>query len=508
MKEINIKKEERLLQIINKILTANSSELKITIPAESILFKNILNLRIFHRILDNSNIIAKIEAEGDVGKEMLSKVRNLDQDEADFSKYQESMRKDEVEIEERILEDKKDKKSFQLPKFSLPSFNFSNLKLIPVFIAGFALVSGIAYYFLVYKNTASVEVLVSSERFVKSFEIKVSSLKNTDVEGKVLKGESVSTVYQAVKEIPTTGKVDGGKRAEGEVKLLNKTDKTIKTSKDTKITYKESDKEYNFTIKDSVEVPGRTLTSTLPETFVSGEKTVDAVANSYGSSYNLAAGKSFSVSGYPTSELSAVVSSSFEGGVKNTLSAASEQDIKDLSSTSFEDFKSNFKFTTLPNKFVLKNSEVFSLASQKFSSELTQPAENIKVTQDINVSYLIYDYDQALSFVKASIKSLIPEGYELYGKDLQIELNSLGSISGSSADSKEANVQLTIKSYKIPLIDQEKIKKELAGKKLSEVSKYFDDLGVGYNIESSNGLLNLLGFPKDLTKINVSITKQ
>ena len=81
-------------------------------------------------------------------------------------------------------------------------------------------------------------------------------------------------------------------------------------------------------------------------------------------------------------------------------------------------------------------------------------------------------------------------------------------MSGTNIDSREANVQLTIKSYKIPLIDQEKIKSEIAGKKLTEVSQYFDDLGVGYNIESSNGLLNLLGFPKDLSKINVSITKQ
>jgi hypothetical protein len=508
MKEINIQKEDRLLQIINKILTTESSELKISIPAESTLFKNILNLRIFQRVLDSSNIIAKIEAEGDVGKEMLAKVRNLDQDEADFSKYQESMRKEDEDLEERILENKKEKKSFQFPKFSLPSLNFSNLKMIPVFIAGFALVSGIAYYFLVYKNTASVEVLVSSERFVKSFEIKVSSLKNTDVEGKVLKGESVSTVYQATKETPTTGKVDGGKKAEGEIKLLNKTDKTIKLSKDTKVTYKESDKDYNFLILESVEVPGRSLTSTLPETFVSGEKTVEAEASSFGSSYNLSAGKSLSVSGYSSSELSAVVSSSFEGGVKNTLNAVSEQDLRDLSALSFDDFKSNFKFTTLPNKFVLKNSEVFSLASQKFSAQLTEPSDNLKITQDISVSYLVYDNEQALSFVKASIKSLIPEGYELYGKDLQIELNSLGSVSGTNIDSREANVQLTIKSYKIPLIDQEKIKSEIAGKKLTEVSQYFDDLGVGYNIESSNGLLNLLGFPKDLSKINVSITKQ
>jgi hypothetical protein len=121
---------------------------------------------------------------------------------------------------------------------------------------------------------------------------------------------------------------------------------------------------------------------------------------------------------------------------------------------------------------------------------------------------LVYDYNQALSFVKSSIKSLIPQGYELYGKDLTIELNSLGNNENSLNNGKETDAVITLKSYKIPVIDESEIKSNLAGKKISEVSAYLDSLNVNYNIESSSGLLNLLGFPKDPSKINVLITRE
>lgn len=507
MKEIQIKKEERLLSIINKIITLEDKEVRIKIAEESVLFQNILNLKIFLRVLDSTKIIAKLETESLLGKSMLNQIKSQNQDEADFSKYQESLKEEDSEA--IILEEKKEKKSFALPKLSLPSISLHNLKMLPVILVAILIVLGLGYYFLIYKLTANVEILVSSERFVKSFEVTVSSLKNTDVTGKILNAESVSTTYQATKEIPTTGKVEGGKKAEGEVKFLNKTDKVIKLNQNTKLTYKESSKEYLYLLEEDVEVPARSLTSTAPETFVSGEKTANAQALTFGSSYNLDAGKSLTISSYnPTTELSAIVSASFEGGVKNTLNAVSSQDLTDLSSQSLEDFKAKFGFNSTPGKNILTNSQVFKITTQKFSNSLSDPVDKLSVTQDINVSYLVYDYNQALNFVKASIKSLIPNGYELYGKDLQVEINSLGSIQGQNTDSRETTAQLTIKSYKIPVIDEAKIKTNLAGKKVSEVSSYLDSLNVNYNIESSSGLLNLLGFPKDLNKINVTVTKQ
>jgi hypothetical protein len=504
MIELDIKKDDRLLQIINKILATENSEIKILISEDSILFKNILNLKIFQRVLDSTGKIAKIETDSLLGKNMLASIRN-NQEEADFSKYKESLIEDN---EEKILNSNSKKTSFELPKISLPNLKIPNIKLIPVFIAGILLVFGLGYYFLIHRLTVNLEILVSAERFVKSFEVKLSSLKNTDITEKVIRAESVSAVFQATKEIPTTGKVDGGKKAEGEIKFLNKTDKIIKLDKTTKLSFKESGKEYFFILDDSVEVPARTLTSTAPETFVSGEKVESATAASFGSSYNLAAGKNISIGGYSPSELSAIVSSSFEGGVKNTLNAVSETDLKEVSSQSFDDFKSSFVFNSSASKMVLKNSESFSIAGQKFSVGLTEASDKILVTQDIIVSYMVYDYEEVLSFVKSSIKSLMPDGYELYGKDIQIELNSLGSPSGVSYDNREANVQLTVKSYKIPVVEEDEIKSKVIGKKLSEVSQILEDLDVNFNIESSSGLLNLLGFPKDASKINVTVTKQ
>lgn len=505
MKEIIIKKEDRILQVVNKILTSEDIEVKIEIPGDSILFQNILNLKIFQRALDSSGKIAKIETSSEAGRKMLSQVRNNNQDDADFSRYQESFEKPSQENE---IDNNSKKTNFKLPNFTLPKINLPNLKMLPIVFAGVGIVFGLIYYFLIYNLTVDLEILVSSERFVKSYEVTVSSIRNTDVEDKVLRAESFNTIFKAEKEVPTTGKVEGGKKAEGEVKFLNKTDKVIELKKDTKLLFKESGKELVYLLTDSVEIPSRTLTSTAPETFVSGEKIETAVASVFGSTYNLSAGKSLSVSGYQTSELSAVVSSSFEGGVKNTLNAVSEEDIKMASKLSFEDFKNSFSFSTIPGKEILKNSETFSIARESFSSKLTEASDKLTVSQEILVSYLSYDSNQVLSFVKASMDSLIPDGYELYGKDLQIELNSLGSVSGTNYDNKETKAQLTVKSYKIPTINPDDIKEKVKGKNVSEVSEILDGMDLNYNIESSSGLLNLLGFPNEVSKINVAVTKQ
>jgi hypothetical protein len=505
MNELRVEKNHRLIYVINKILTSNYEELVVKIPSDSVLFNTGLNIKIIQRVINSSGKKVRIETDSEFGNKLISEVTSSN-DEADFSRYQESLKEDN---QEKILSSPLSQKEGSMDsKFSLSRIDFSRLKFIPVFIIGFLLVFGIGYYFLVYKMTVDVEVLVSAERFVKSFEVKLSSQRNTDIEGKIIRGETISTVYQASKEIPTTGKTEGGKLALGEIKFLNKTDKIIKLDKNTKLTYKDSGKEFRFILDDSIEVPARELISTAPETFVSGEKVAKASAESFGSSYNVPAGKSISMGGFSSSEISAVVSSSFEGGVKNTLNAVAPADLIEVSKQSLDEFKSTFVFSSTSSKIVLKNSESFSIASQKFSSELTEAADKLSVTQDIVVSYMVYDYEQVLAFVKSSIKSLIPEGYELYGKDLQIELNFLGSSSGAVFDNKEANVQLTVKSYKIPIFNASEIKKSLAGKKVSEASNVLEELDVSYNIESNSGLLNFLGFPSNPEKINVTITKQ
>ena len=113
------------------------------------------------------------------------------------------------------------------------------------------------------------------------------------------------------------------------------------------------------------------------------------------------------VSGHKSTELVATVSSSFEGGIKKTTASVDDKDLTNLSAASLDEFKSNFKIESSDSKVILKNSQVFSVTKETFDGKLTEPKDKLKVTQEITVTSLAYDQNEALSFVKASIKSLI-----------------------------------------------------------------------------------------------------
>lgn len=499
MKEISVKNKDTLIQVINNILTSGSRELRLKIEANSILFNNLLNLKILAKITKQSGIVLKLETSSARGSEMISKLWKS-QKEEEYSPLIE-----EEPVKERVIE----KKKFEM---NLPKLNF-NLKentFLPIALGVIAVFFIGGYFFINSRLSANVDIKVGAERFVKSFEVKLSTLTNTDIEKKTLRVESLSRTYTATKEIETTGKTDTGVKSDGEVKFQNKTDSDIVLKAGTKLTLDDPKEELVYELSETVTVPKRTLVSSAPEKYTFGEEVGKAKASNTGSNYNISSGKTLIVSGHKSTELVATVSSSFEGGIKKTTASVDDKDLTNLSAASLDEFKSNFKIESSDSKVILKNSQVFSVTKETFDGKLTEPKDKLKVTQEITVTSLAYDQNEALSFVKASIKSLIPDGFELYGKDLQVEFNILGNTDKTVLNSREADAQLTVRSYKIPVFDEKKIKNDLAGKSLDEVQSYLTKLDnvINYDIELNYNIPFVKNLPKDVSKINVTITRQ
>jgi hypothetical protein len=512
MKEVVIEKNNTLLSCLNKVLSVSDEELKIVIPEDSILFKQKNNLKIFLKVVRNSGKLFKIETTSTIGKEFLKEL-NAEEDESpvfhDFVEKNEVLESTE-EIEAPQHEKTKAKFNINFDFFNLKDLGKNSNKiyltggiLLLVVILGFG-----GFYFINSTNQPNVVLKISAERFVKSFEVKLSSVSNTDIQNKVLRVSKMSQNYETSKEIPTTGKVDGGTKASGEIRFSNSTDKDITLSTDKKLVFKDSDKkELIFFLTKSITVPKRTLTSTNPDTYVNGEVVGEARASDFGSSYNISQGKNLSVESYESSELKAFVFYSFDDGLKTSLPAVSEEDLKNVSNLAMEDLKQNTQNLNQVGNVFLRNTQIYTITEQKFSHKLTEPTDILKLTQKVNLSYLQYNEQDAKNFVQALVSGLVPEGYELYGKDLQIEIGVLSLNSALGSPNDEATGQLTIRSYKMPVIDSNSIANNLSGKTVTEAKEYLDSLGIYYDIES-NSLINILGFPKDVSKINVSVENQ
>ena len=512
MKEVVIEKNNTLLSCLNKVLSVSDEELKIVIPEDSILFKQKNNLKIILKVVRNSGKLFKIETTSTIGKEFLKEL-NAEEDESpvfhDFVEKNEVLESTE-EIEAPQHEKTKTKFNINFDFFNLKDLGKNSNKiyitggiLLLVVILGFG-----GFYFINVRNQPNVILKISAERFVKSFEVKLSSVSNTDIQNKVLRVSKMSQNYETSKEIPTTGKVDGGTKASGEIRFSNSTDKDISLSTDKKLVFKDSDKkELIFYLTKNITVPKRTLTSTNPDTYVNGEVVGEARASDFGSSYNISQGKNLSVESYESSELKAFVFYSFDDGLKTSLPAVSEEDLKNVSNLAMEDLKQNTQNLNQVGNVFLRNTQIYTVTEQKFSHKLTEPTDILKLTQNVNLSYLQYNEQDAKNFVQALVSGLVPEGYELYGKDLQIEIGVLSLNSALGSPNDEATGQLTIRSYKMPVIDSNSIANNLSGKTVTQAKEYLDSLGIYYDIES-NSLINILGFPKDVSKINVSVENQ
>lgn len=513
MKEIILDKNDTLLSCLNKVLTVSEEELKIVIPEDSILFRQKNNLKLFLKNIRNSGKLFKIETNSTIGKEFLKDLHSEEDQTPVFHEFIDEAKEEEiVETNENRRFELKDKKGFKFDfskiTFKIPSIFNKKLQFLSLGVLGLIILGFGGYFFLISSNKATVILKVSSERFVKSFEVKLSSISNTDIGNKTLKVSKMSQNYETSKDIPTTGKIDGGTKASGEIRFSNSTDKDISLSSDKKLIFKDSgNKELVYFLTKSVSVPKRTLTSTNPDTYVSGEVVSEARAADFGSSYNISAGKNLSIDSYETSELKGVVSSSFDGGLKTSLNAVSETDMKNLSNLAIEDLKQNTQNLNQVGNVFLRNTQLYNITEEKFSHKLTEPTDILKLTQKVNLSYLQYSEQDAKNFVQALVSGLVPEGYELYGKDLQIEIGVLSLVNALGSPNDEANGQLTIRSYKIPVIDSKLVAENLAGKNVSEAKEYLDSLGIYYDIES-NSLINIFGFPSDISKINVSIENE
>ena len=243
MKEFKVEAKDSLIKIINAIILSNSKEIKLTINENSVLFRTILNLRILLKITKQAGIVLKLETTSPKGQNMISQLWK-DQKEDSFSKFQES---EETVSEQKIIDKPK-------IKMNLPKFNFlKDNSFLPITLGILIVLFGGGYFLISSQLSANVDIKVGAERFVKSFEVKLSSISNTDIEKKILRVTSSSKTFTASKEIETTGKLDAGSKAVGEIKLQNKTDTEIVLKAGTKLTLDDSKEELVYQLLEETE---------------------------------------------------------------------------------------------------------------------------------------------------------------------------------------------------------------------------------------------------------------
>lgn len=498
-----------IVSTLTKLQSINDSGVELEIPEGSILFENVLNLKLIKKHADRYGVVVHFITNDAAGNNLIEMI------EEGTGKFSGNARQNSIDEADMSNEPyTKTRRSFVFPTFKMPSFSGLGKSITPIIIA---LLVVAFFAFNQSKREAIAKIIINSQPLTRSITVKVKANSPSDATTKILAGTNVKNTLEVTKEGATSGSKLVGEKAAGKIKLFNNTSEEKEFKKGQVVVYKNEDKEYEFAIDDAVTVPAKKESDppTPTPTYVAGEIEADATALVVGSTYNIASGKILSVDGYKKADFSASVSQEFKGGKSETKKIVAEVDLKKVSSDlDAEVTKQSSQALSQKisnSQALIAQSAKVTLIKETPNHKVGDEVDTVSITRVVEVEGLVYMKDELDRLLDSLVKEFIPQGYVLSSKDRQINVEVLGSSGSSILSSTEADIQVTLKTFVVPDISEDSVKKQLAGKSTEEAKKI---LGSIQNIKTYEFKLNrgYIPFfntvPKKLDQIKVEIVRE
>jgi len=472
MDEIILNESDDLVSIIEKIKNAESLNLRISISEDSPLKGNILNIKIL-----------KKEAEK-LGKNVEFSGINVDEEGSVETLVEGDILKDtppsKVDGEERL--------SF-VDKF-VDSVRGRFHKIFPrgekksiYVLVGISAVTAISvlaalFWFL---PSSRVSLVVNSEVLVKSVGVLlVPDSVETDSEGKnVLSSILIEIIETKIQGTKATGKKKVGDKAKGTVTVRNWTDNEKSLSQGDKITSVEriDGERLSFFLDSEATVPARTATvSSTPDskttTYKPGTTEVEVTAEEVGESHNLADETLFTLGDSSLDDFEVIAETVLSGGSSREVTVVTKEDQDKLTKALLEVLKEKGK-EDLESKLVgdqklHRGTIKYDVLSEKYSREVDDEAEEFSVTLEIKASALVYSEAELNDLLGGLLADFVPEGFEISDRDKEVKVDVLKALDESGT----SEIQIKVRSYVLPEIDPDFVKRGLTGLKVSSAQSF------------------------------------
>ena len=507
MIKIELQQTDNVLTTINKIKAVSDENIELVIPKESVLFENILNLKLIQQQSEKIQKTVGLTTEDEIGNILLD---SLSGKEIGYL----------LENFETGQELPEPEKKLELPKPKLPRLKIPSLKKLikgPVVILIILVI--LAGSFVFYGMTvpkAKASITVGSQPFTRSITVKVKADASTGVEEMILRGTKITTTIEESMEIETTGTKIVGEKAEGEIKIYNRTTSEIELEKGDKVTYKGKSTDLHYYLKDDVEIPESTPEDPLiaESKMVPGEASVKIEAEEIGDAHNIDENKSLEFSDYDTDELVAKTKEEISGGKSEELKIVAEEDRTNLSnelrSISLQKAEDSIKNKLGMGQNLIERSTQTKITSESFSADIDEEAEKLSLTQKVEGEALVYTENDLNNFITEYFKNVIPENHYMPDKDKEIKVEILGESTNSTLNAGEADIQVTLRSIVIPDIKEDEVKENLKGKTDEEAKNIIEGLkNVEYYEFSISPVVPFFSkVPNDTERIEVVIVKE
>ncbi len=369
-------------------------------------------------------------------------------------------------------------------------------------LIGIAVFGFLFYYFY---PKANVDLVVKSTPIEENIEITIDTSINTiDKENEKIPGEILTIKDEVSQDFPATGKKDVGEKAKGNVTLSNGAGAVVDVSSGTIL---ESSDGYMFVTTSSVSVPAATASVDASGNVQKSPGTADVSveAQEAGDKYNIGS-TSFSVAN--NSNVSAVNSSGFSGGVSKQITIISTDDITTAKTKMEEDLKNRIKESLLSQsseKKLTLLADSIDYAEAKFTTdkEAGTEADNFSATLSIDAKTIAFTEDNYKQNIIAALGDKIPADKELI-------LTSEDEISqgGYTVDYSQGIMKIegTIKTKLSPKINYDDLKNDLKGKSVVSAEKYLENMPQFSDAQVNINPSWIKNIPRRTQNININPT--
>lgn len=355
--------------------------------------------------------------------------------------------------------DKKTKKSGK--KMKVPNFDSFRKKLLFGGLIGAVLLTGLIWaVFLAPKATVTLKTEASD--IAVDFEFTAdTSASEVNTEKKVVPASKKEISQQYNEKAPATGSKDKGTKAGGTVTLKNCGSSSATIPAGTGI----SSGTFTFITQSSISLSdGNFDSGGNCKNSGSHTGTVNVVAQNNGDQYNLSA-RSYTVSGFSQVQANG---SQMSGGSSNVVKVVSAQDVATAKSK-IENKKDEYKQKLqdqLKSDGYVPITETFSDNNPTYNTSPAVDSEASEVTVSANVTYSMVGVkeDDLEKLIESQVKDQVDTSKQSilsYGLG-----EAIYKVNGSKGSVTTINLQTNVSVG--PDINQEELKKEIAGKKPGE----------------------------------------
>ncbi len=489
MKKLILEIHDDILKILEKLENSQDTVVELEIPEGSVLFDNIVNLKVLQKEADNLGKSLNFKTLDENGAALIESILSGTRPQDEFVSREFTPSRHSITPKESVIS-RLIGSLPSLPKFSMFSGggNFSKVLLIFVVLS---LLGGMGYLLVTQVPQAFVKISVDSQPLIKSISIKVVLDKATSAKERILNGRKVEAVVADTASMEPTGIKIVGETASGKIKIYNYTDQEKEFGKGTEVYFNEDDYDLTYKTKSSVVVPAETLKEPgVPGSpTVPGEATVDVEATEIGEDSNIDKGSTLTFDDYKKSEVVAAADADFSGGESSEVKVVAEADLlkleEELQKKLTENSESILKAKQGVKYKLIDGSTATSIVSKKFSAELDDETDTLNLDMEVKAFGLAYSTDELNKLLDTLVDSFIPDGFKLSAKNKSISVEILGNSDDTVLSSSEADLQVTLKAYVVPGINEQELKTKLRGKKLNDARDLLNNIQNINNFELS-----------------------